>query len=158
MLAISTDGQRIRGRDLVVEVIERVAEHYDVQEVAFGRSYLWCPECFVIECDCGKRVTLTRSDIIIGAGFTCEECGAAKVSGRIRAEVVIELLDEDDAAIHPWHYDTQAQAEQHLRDEAAYPEDSPWRYSDVTSGLKGDDEECWQKARARQLRPPFSAL
>ena len=158
MLAISTDGQRIRGRDLVVEVIERVAEHYDVQEVAFGRSYLWCPECFVIECDCGKRVTLTRSDIIIGAGFTCEECGAAKVSGRIRAEVVIELLDEDDAAIHPWHYDTQAQAEQHLRDEAAYPEDSPWRYNDVTSGLKGDDEECWQKARARQLRPPFSAL
>ena len=149
MLAISTDGQRIRGRDLVVEVIERVAEHYDVQEVAFGRSYLWCPECFVIECDCGKRVTLTRSDIIIGSGFTCEECGA-KVSGRIRAEVIIELLDEDDAAIHPWHYDTQAQAEQHLRDEAAYPEDSPWRYNDVTSGLKGDDEECWQKARAQQ--------
>ena len=142
----------------MVEVIERVAEHYDVQEVAFGRSYLWCPECFVIECDCGKRVTLTRSDIIIGAGFTCEECGAAKVSGRIRAEVVIELLDEDDAAIHPWHYDTQAQAEQHLRDEAAYPEDSPWRYNDVTSGLKGDDEECWKKARARELRPPFSTL
>jgi hypothetical protein len=134
----------------VVEIIERVAEHYDVQEVAFGRSYLWCPECFVIECDCAKRVTLQRSDIIIGAGFTCEECGA-KVSPRIRAaEVVIELLDEDDAAIHPWHYDTQAQAGQHLRDEAAYPEDSPWRYNDVTSGLKEDDEECWEKARAHQ--------
>jgi hypothetical protein len=65
--------------------------------------------------------------------------------------VVIELLDEDDAAIHPWHYDTQAQAEQHLRNEAAYPEDSPWRYNDVTSGLMmEDDEECWQKARAHQ--------
>ena len=103
------------------------------------------------ECDCAKRVTLKRSDII-GAGFTCEECGA-KVSGRIRAEVVIELLDEDDAAIHPWHYDTQAQAEQHLRDEGAYPEDSPWRYNDVTSGLmKEDDEERWQKARAQQRR------
>ena len=133
----------------MVEVIERVAEHYDVQEVAFGRSYLWCPECFVIECDCAKRMTLQRSDIIIGSGYTCEECGA-KVSPRIRAEVVIELLDEDDAAIHPWHYDIQAQAEQHLRDEAAYPEDSPWRYNDVTSGLMEDDEECWQKARAQQ--------
>jgi hypothetical protein len=133
----------------VVEVIERVAEHYDVQQVAFGRSYRWCPECFVIECDCGKRVTLRRSDIIIGSGFTCEECGA-KVSPRVRAEVVIELLDEDDAAVHPWHYDTQAQAEQHLRDEAAYPEDSPWRYNDVTSGLVEDDEECWQKARTQQ--------
>ena len=135
----------------MVKVIERVAEHYDLQEVAFGRSYQWCPECFVIECDCSKRVTLQRSDIIIGSGFTCEECGA-RPSPRIRAEVVIELLDEDDAAIHPWHYDTQAQAEQHLRDEAAYPEDSPWRYNDVTSGLKGDDEERWQKARAYQRR------
>jgi hypothetical protein len=133
----------------MVEVIERVAEHYDVQEVAFGRSYRWCPECFVIECDCGKRVTLTRSDILIGSGFTCEECGA-KVSPRIRAEVVIELLYEDYAAIHPWHYDTQAQAEQHLHDEAAYREDSPWRYNDVTSGLMEDDEERWMKARARQ--------
>jgi hypothetical protein len=94
-------------------------------------------------------VTLKRSDIIIGSGFTCEECGA-KVSPRIRAEVVIELLDEDDAAIHPWDYDTQAQAEQHLRDEGAYLGDSPWRYNDVTSGLKEDDEECWQKARAQQ--------
>ena len=103
----------------------------------------------MIECDCAKRVTLQRSDIIIGSGFTCEECGA-KVSPRVRAEVVIELLYEDDAAIHPWHYDTQGQAEQHLRDEASYPEDSPWRYNDVTSGLMEDDEERWKKARAHQ--------
>ena len=30
-----------RRKGLVMKVIERVAEHYDVQEVEFGRSYCW---------------------------------------------------------------------------------------------------------------------
>jgi hypothetical protein len=138
-----------------VRVIERVAEHYDTQKVEFGRVYRCGPECVVVECDCGERMTLKRLDIIIGSGFTCKECGA-KVSPRIREEVVIELLDEDDAAVHPWHHDAQAQAEQHLRDEAAYPEDSPWRFDDATSGFVGDDEQRWKRARARQTRPSSS--
>ena len=137
-----------------MRVIERIAEHYDTQEVEFGRIYRWCPECIVVECDCGERMTLKRLDII-GSGFTCEECGA-KVSPSIREEVVIELLDEADAAIHPWHHDARGQAEQHLRDEAAYPEDSPWRFDDVTSGFVGDDEERWKKTRAWQTRPSSS--
>ncbi len=33
---------------------------------------------------------------------------------------------------HPWRYDAKEQTQQHLRDEAAYPEGSPWRYNDVT--------------------------
>jgi hypothetical protein len=103
-----------------VRVIERVAEHYDTQEMEFGRIYRWCPECVVVECDCGERTTLKRLDIIIGSEFACEEC-CARVSPRIREEVVGELLDEDDAAIHPWLHDAQAQAEQHLRNEAAWP-------------------------------------
>ncbi|MBA3475046.1 MAG: hypothetical protein H0T57_17795 [Rubrobacter sp.] len=135
-----------------MQVIERIAAHYDTQEVEFGRIYRWCPECIVVECDCSERMTLKRLDIIIDSGVICEECGA-KVSPRIREEVVIELLDEDYVAIHPWHHDAQAQAEQHLRDEAAYPEDSPWRFDDVTLGFVGDDEERWKKARARQTRP-----
>jgi hypothetical protein len=36
-----------------VQVIERVAEHYDTQEVEFGIIYHWCPECVVVECKCG---------------------------------------------------------------------------------------------------------
>ena len=132
-----------------MQVIQRVAEHYDTQEIEFGRIYRWCPECVVVECDCGERMTLRRLDIIIASKLTCEECGA-KVSPRIREEVVIELLDEDDAAIHPWHHDNQAQAEQHLHDETAYPEDSPWRFDEVTtSGFVDVDEERWKKARAR---------
>jgi hypothetical protein len=54
-----------------------------------------------------------------------------------------------DEEVHPWHYDDQSQEDQHLRDEATYPEDSSWRYDDVTTGL--DDEERWKKATAKQL-------
>jgi DNA-binding response OmpR family regulator len=37
-----------------------------------------------------------------------------------------------DNLTHPWFYDAQARApQQHLRDEVAYPEGSPWRYNDI---------------------------
>ncbi len=65
------------------------------------------------------------------------------------------LRDEDE---HPWHYDLQSHEAQRLRDEAAYPEGSNWRYDDVTrSGcMVGDeDEERWRKARAQQNRASF---
>jgi hypothetical protein len=48
-----------------VQVIERVAEHYDTHETEFGRIYHWCPECVVVECKCGKRKTLTAFFITV---------------------------------------------------------------------------------------------
>lgn len=35
---------------------------------------------------------------------------------------------------HPWLHDTQDQAHQHERDEAAYRKDSLWRYNDILDG------------------------
>ncbi|MBA3474510.1 MAG: hypothetical protein H0T57_15040 [Rubrobacter sp.] len=131
----------------MMKVIERVAEHYDMQEVEFGRSYSWCPECVVVECKCGKRVTLTRSELI-DTMPDCE-CGLDHTAS-VREEMVLELLDEDyEDHHHPWRYDLQSQADQHLRDEAAYPEDSSWRFNDVTSGLMDGDEQRWKKARGK---------
>jgi hypothetical protein len=52
----------------------------------------------------------------------------------IREELVIQLIDEGyDAHHHTWLHDEKAQAKQHLRNDAAYPKDSPWRYNDVTA-------------------------
>jgi hypothetical protein len=86
-----------------VQIIERVAEHYDTQEMEFGRIYSWCPECVVVECKCGKRVTLTRSDLI-EAEPECE-CGMDHTVS-VREEVVLELVDKDyeEAHHHPWRY------------------------------------------------------
>jgi hypothetical protein len=115
-----------------MRVIERVAEHYYVQEMPFGRAYKWAPEHVVVECSkCGERTTHKRSEII-GSEVTSCGCGEDHMAG-IREELVIELVDEEyEAHHHPWHHDVQAQEAQHLRDEAGYRKDSPWRYNDVT--------------------------
>jgi hypothetical protein len=134
----------------MTKIIERVAEHYDTKEMEFGRTYRWCPECVVLECTkCGKQMTLTRSELI----NTQPDCECSRGhTARVREEVVIHLVDEDYEAHHyPWRYDLQSQADQHLRDEVAYPEGSSWRYNDVTTGLM-DDEERWRNARAQQVR------
>ena len=121
-----------------MKVFERIAEHYDVQEMSFGRDYKWSPEQVILECSkCGKKITLKRSEIIGSEVISCE-CGKGNTA-RVREELLIQVRDEEyEAHHHPWLNDTQAQAKQHLRDEAAYPKDSPWRYNDVTLGDAND--------------------
>ncbi|HZB82089.1 MAG TPA: hypothetical protein VE288_04470 [Rubrobacteraceae bacterium] len=116
-----------------MRVVERVAEHYNVQEMPFGRDYRWSPEQVVLECSkCDKKITLKRSEIIGSEVISCE-CGKGDTA-RIREELVTQLVDEEyEAHHHPWDHDAKAQDNQHLRDEAAYPAGSPWRYNDVTS-------------------------
>lgn len=128
-----------------MQVIERLEEHYELHEVPFGRIYKWCPECIVVECDCGERLTFKMSAL---TGFlgACE-CGAdltTDIQERLRGhqpEVRGRMLEDHEATQHPWHHDTGAQAEQHLRDEAAYPEGSPWRYNDITSRSLEDERD-----------------
>ena len=88
-----------------MQVIERLAEYYDVQEMEFGRGCRWCPERLVVECKCGKRASHNRAQILGGEVTTCE-CGEDDMS-RIREEVVVELVAEDveeEATRHPWRY------------------------------------------------------
>jgi hypothetical protein len=124
-------------------IIKHLEAHYETHEVPFARSYEWHPEHIIVECDCGHTLTLTGTSATTACG-----CGidyGALVHGIHYSEE--HLRDEE---VHPWHYDLQSQAEQHLEDEAAHPRNSSWRYNDVTSGLVGDDEERWKKARAQQ--------
>ena len=78
-----------------MQVVERTEGHYDVQEVEFGTVYRWCPECVVVECDCGERPTLTRLESI------CPECGADHAA-IIREDLAIRRVG--DETIYPWHY------------------------------------------------------
>ena len=125
--------------------IERLEEHYEVQEVPFGRSYQWCPECIVVECDCGERLTF-KVTALTDFWAVCE-CGTdltADIQEKLQGhppEVQGQMLEDYEATQHPWLYDLQAQAEQHLRDEAAYPEGSPWRYNDITSRSLEDERD-----------------
>jgi hypothetical protein len=77
----------------MVRVIERSGGRYDVQEVEFGRVYRWCPECVVIECDCGEMTILTSSEA------TCR-CGTDHIA-LVRGELDRRLGEEE---LHPWRY------------------------------------------------------
>ena len=109
----------------------------------FSRCYKWHPASVTLVCDGGEELTLTDASI----DSTCQ-CGAdhSAVSNDIRAREN-QMPDE---VTHPWDYEPREQAAQHLRDEAAYPEGSPRRYNDVTSGFVGNDEQRWKKARERR--------
>jgi hypothetical protein len=85
-----------------VKIVEHIPEHYEVQEVEdLGRTYRWCPEQVVLECDaCGTRMTHKRSNLVT-AIVACK-CGA-RSTARVREELLVELLTEEEVA-HPWRY------------------------------------------------------
>jgi hypothetical protein len=115
----------------MTQIIENAEAHYETHEVPFGRTYEWHQAHVILECDCGERLKLTSSIT------TCRWCGADHAEDLLREEEGEEVVGHrqlGDEVLHPWHYDTQEQTEQHLRDVAAYPKDSPWRYNDITSG------------------------
>lgn len=78
----------------MVRVIERSGGRYEVQDVEFGQVYKWCPECVVVECDCGEMTILTPSMA------TCR-CGADHTD-LVRGEHVARR--SGDEALHPWRY------------------------------------------------------
>lgn len=82
--------------ELMITIVERIQGHYDVQEMEFGRVYRWCPECVVVDCDCGERLTLTASSTAV-----CCRCGADHTI-TFRAELAAERLG--DEVLHPWRY------------------------------------------------------
>ena len=126
-----------------MRVIEHLEEHYEVQEAPFGRSYKWSPQSIVVECECDERLTFKVSPLTSSVAVCeCESDHTATIERELQRhqpEAPGQMPGDHEATHHPWLYDTRAQAEQHNRDEAAYPEDSPWRYNDVTS--RGADDE-----------------
>ncbi len=108
---------------------ERGEGHYETKEVPFGKTYEWHPAYITFECDCGEKVTVSATS---STRNPCRQCGAdySALAEDLREQEEGQRTDE---TAFPWRYDTQAQNEQHLRDEASYPEDSHWRYNDVTA-------------------------
>ena len=112
----------------MVKIIERVQARYEAREVPFGKVYGWHPAHVALECDCGEKLTPTATSTIT----TCGRCGA-------ELGIFVDDLREregrlPDKLTHPWFYDAKERTQQHRRDEAAYPEGSPWRYNDITGG------------------------
>jgi hypothetical protein len=114
---------------MVQKIIERVQAHYEVHEVPFGKTYEWHRAYVTLECGCVEKVTLNTTSTIL----TCPQCGTGF------AAFIHNIQERErhlpDKLTHPWYYDAKERAQQHQHDEAAYPQDSPWRYNDITEGI-----------------------
>lgn len=71
----------------------RVEGHYEVQEVAYGKDYVWVPAHASIECDCGRIIDVAPQNT------TCPNCGADYAT--VVREVAGRHLSDD--VLHPWH-------------------------------------------------------
>jgi hypothetical protein len=109
------------------KIVERVDAHYEAREVPFGKVYEWHPAHVALECYCGERLMLTATSTTTACGRCGADLGGFVHDLRERADRLPNRLT------HPWLHDAQARAQQRLRDEATYPEGSPWRYDDVTA-------------------------
>lgn len=72
-----------------------VEGHYEVQEVPYGRDYVWKPAHAIIECECGQVMDADAHHT------TCPRCGADHT--QVVREVVGRHLADD--VLHPWHPD-----------------------------------------------------
>src|SRR5918911_5071268 len=110
----------------MTQIIEQIEAHYETNEVPFVRIYVWHPEHIVFECECGEQFTLFASS-------TTTLCWCGADHGAIIRDIQKREGRLPDKISHPWLHDAKKRAQQHLKDEAAYPEDSAWRYNDITS-------------------------
>ncbi len=78
----------------MTRVIERAQAGYEATEVEYGVVYRWCPASVLVECECGERARLTRTEAV------CPGCGK---------EHAVVLREESEAGRlkeaveqHPW--------------------------------------------------------
>jgi len=101
------------GEDWMATVIECIEGHYEVQKTSYGEAYVWCPECVVVECECGEKPVLSASATVCS-------CGAD------HAALVHKMLasrKESDVAAHPWEAEYQEwrrKQEEYLVSEETY--------------------------------------
>ena len=90
-------------------VIKCTEGHYEVQETSYGKDYVWCTECVVVECDCGERPVLSASETVCGCGTD-------------HAALVIEVLTSQRAP-HPWdaeYHEWRKKQDEYLVSEETY--------------------------------------
>ena len=116
---------------MAARITESGEGHYEAREVPFGKVYEWHPAYAVLECECGEKLILTATSTTT----TCSRCGADL--GAFAHDIQEREARLPDELTHPWFYDVQAHTQQGVRNEAAYPEGSPWRYGDITAEDEG---------------------
>ena len=112
-----------------MHVGERVAGHYDVEEVEFGKVYKWVPANARIECDCGQSITVKDA-----TAASCPRCGAEHKG-------IVKGLGDTLLTKEETYYPTHREYEAWMKDEGS-PRRLPERLygGGLFSGLAAKDE------------------
>lgn len=90
-------------------VLRHTRGHYEVRELPYAKDFDWCPECVVLVCDCGRRLTLTSSET------TCE-CGTDHTS-LVREELEFRAVGDDRRPLEEECREWREKQERYLRSE-----------------------------------------
>ncbi len=113
-----------------MRVVERVAGHYNVEEVEFGKVYKWVPANAHIECDCGQSFTVEGAT----AASSCPRCGTEHT-------VVVEGLEDKPLTKEEAYYPTHREYEAWMKGEGSHRRHSERLYGGgLFSGLAAKDE------------------
>jgi hypothetical protein len=97
-------------------VIDHVEGHYETQRMSYGKAYVWCPECVVVECDCGETLILTVSESVCRCGTDHEAL----------VRETTAFGQPQDEATHPWdreYREWREKQDEHLRSERLYQQE-----------------------------------
>jgi hypothetical protein len=97
-------------------VIDHVEGHYETQRTSYGKAYVWCPECVVVECDCGETLILTVSESVCWCGTDHEAL----------VRETTAFGQPQDEVPHPWdreYREWRERQDEYLRSERLYQQE-----------------------------------
>jgi hypothetical protein len=100
-------------------VIERTQGLYEVQKTSYGETFVWRPECVVVECACGERPLLSASQSTCGCGADHAALIREELASRRSSEEVPHPLEEE-------YSEWRKKQEEFLHSESHYW--SEWRF------------------------------
>jgi hypothetical protein len=113
-----------------LQIVERTAGHYEVQDVEWGKVFMWVPGNTLIECDCGQSFTAEGA-----TAASCPRCDADHTGVASRGLGGKPLAEEE--AYRP----TRREYEAWMKDEGSHRRHPERVYGGgLFSGLAAKDE------------------
>lgn len=69
-----------------MKLLEKEYAHYEVEENPFGKIYVWHPDHFTLECDCGQTIHCSGREARCECGADCTEIVRRAVDSRPESE------------------------------------------------------------------------
>ncbi|HSK99562.1 MAG TPA: hypothetical protein VK869_04435 [Rubrobacteraceae bacterium] len=79
----------------MTSVVEHIGGRYEVYRRPYGTEYAWCPQCIVVECECGGRPELNASETTCRCGVDHTALIDEELASRRWSEAPSRPLDRE---------------------------------------------------------------